>query len=104
MCCTRLAGNAGPPKIAKIRHLETIAQLCQAISSQLRHLSTIGKKTLLNASVSPTCPHSMVNFALLDPEIRWRVCGTQANFNGFRVLAALLHSTRVVGVSETLRL
>jgi len=29
---------------AKNRHLDTIAQLCRAISSQLRHVSTIGKK------------------------------------------------------------
>ena len=28
----------------KDRHLGTIAQLCRAISSQLRHVSTIGKK------------------------------------------------------------
>jgi len=44
----------------KIRHLGTIAQLCQAVSSQLRHVSTIGKK-LLNSNISPTCPHNMVN-------------------------------------------
>ena len=44
MCCTRLAGNAGPKKVAKNRHLGTIAQLCRTISSQLRHASTIGKK------------------------------------------------------------
>ena len=31
-------------KSSKIRHLGTIAQLCRAISSQLRHISTIGKK------------------------------------------------------------
>jgi len=31
-------------KVAKTRHLGTIAQLCRAISSQLRHVSTIGKK------------------------------------------------------------
>jgi len=31
-------------KIAKIGHLGTIAQLCRAISSQLRHISTIGKE------------------------------------------------------------
>ena len=30
-------------KVAKNRHLGTIAQLCRAISSQLRHVSTIGK-------------------------------------------------------------
>ena len=28
--------------------------------------------------------------------------GTPANFNGFRVLAALLHGTLVVGVSQIL--
>jgi len=50
-CRTQLAGNAGC-KSLKIRHLSTIAQLCPAISSQLRHLSTIGKK-LLNSNISP---------------------------------------------------
>jgi len=35
MCCTWLAGNAGPKKSPKICHLGTIAQLCRAISSQL---------------------------------------------------------------------
>jgi len=44
----------------------------------------------------------MVNFGLLMAEICWRVWGTPANFNGFCVLAALLHSTLVVGVSQTL--
>ena len=34
-------------------------------------------------------------------EICWRVWGTPANFNGFRVLAALLNCTLVVGVSQT---
>jgi len=45
----------------------------------------------------------MVNFGLLPAEICSRVWGTPANFNGFRVLAALLHGTLVVGVSQTLR-
>ena len=31
------------------------------------------------------------------------VSGTTVNFNGFRVLTALLHGTLVVGVSQTLR-
>jgi len=31
MCCTQLAENAGPKKVAKNRHLGTIAQLCRAI-------------------------------------------------------------------------
>jgi len=42
-CCTRLAENTGPKKVAKNRHLGTIAQFCRAISSQLKHVSTIGK-------------------------------------------------------------
>ena len=44
MCGTRLAANTGRKKVTKNRHLGTIAQLCWAISSQLRHVSTIGKK------------------------------------------------------------
>jgi len=43
----------------------------------------------------------MVYFGLLTAEIRWRVWGIPANFNGFRILAALLHGTLVVGVSQT---
>jgi len=42
-CGTRLAENTGRKKSPKIRHLGTITQLCRAISSQLRHVSTIGK-------------------------------------------------------------
>ena len=43
----------------------------------------------------------MVNFDPLTAEICWRVWGTHANFNVFRVLAVLLHGTLVVGVSQT---
>ena len=50
-----------------------------------------------------TCPHNMVNFGPLAAEIGPVVWGTPANFNGFRVLAALLHGTLVVDVSQTLR-
>jgi len=45
----------------------------------------------------------MVNFGPLTAEIGSGVCGTPANFNEFRVLAALLHGSQVVSVSETLR-
>jgi len=38
----------------------------------------------------------MVNFGPLAAEIVSLVWGTPANFNGFRVLAALLHDTVVV--------
>jgi len=45
----------------------------------------------------------MVNFGPLAAEIVSLVWGTPGNFNGFRVLAVLLHGTLVVGVSQTLR-
>jgi len=93
-------GNIGG---AKLRHLCTIAQLCRAIiSSQLRHVSTIRKKNLLNSNISPTCLHNMVNFGLLTAEIGWWVWGTPANFNGFRVLASLLHRHRSTEINQTL--
>ena len=100
MCCTRLAGNTEPKNVAKNRHLRIIAQLCRAISLQLRHVSTTGKN-LLSCIISSRCPHNMMNFGLLAAENGPVVWGTPANFNGFRVLAALLHGTPVVGVSQT---
>jgi len=43
----------------------------------------------------------MVNFGPLATEIVSLVWGTPTNFNGFCVLAALLHGTLVVGISQT---
>ena len=43
----------------------------------------------------------MVNFGPVAVEIGSLVWGTPGIVNGFRVLAALLHGTLVVGVSET---
>ena len=45
----------------------------------------------------------MVNFGPLAAEIGPVVWGTPANFNGFHVLAALLHGSQIVGMSQTLR-
>jgi len=42
----------------------------------------------------------MVNFGPLAAEIDPVVWGTPANFNGFRVLAALLHGILLVGISQ----
>jgi len=61
------------------------------------------KKNLLNSNISSTCPHNVANFDPLVAEVDWWVWGTPANFNGFRVLAALLHGTLVVDISQTLR-
>jgi len=89
MCCTQLAGNTGRKSYTQNRHLCTIAQLCLAISSQLRHVWTIGKN-LLNSNISSRCPHNMAN--LIGPCIsgwnRSASLGTPENLNGFRVLAS----------------
>jgi len=102
MCCTRLAGNAGRKKIAKNSpsgHHRTA--LSGYIFATKAH--TDNREKLLNGSISPTCPYNMVNFGPLAAEIISLVWGTPANFNGFRVLAALLHGILVVGVTQTLR-
>ena len=51
------------------------------------------KKNLLSSNTSSTCPDNMVNFGPLTAEIGSGVWGTPANFNGFCILAALLHGT-----------
>jgi len=78
-----------------------MAQLCRDIYSQPRHILTI-RKRLLNSNISPIPAHNMVNFGQLTAEICWRVWGTPANMNGFRVLAALLHRRRLTEVNQTL--
>jgi len=49
------------------------------------------------------CIRNMMNLGPLAAEIGLPVWGTPANFNGFHVLAALLHGSQVVGISQTLR-
>jgi len=62
------------------------------------------KKNLLSSNISSTCSHNMVNFGPLAAEILSLVWGTPGNFNWFRVMAALLHGTLEVGVSQTAEL
>ena len=61
------------------------------------------RKKIVKQQYLPTCPYNVVNFGPLAVEIVSLVWGNPANFNGFRVLAALLHGTLVAGVSQTLR-
>jgi len=57
----------------------TIAQLCRAISSQLRHISTIRKKNWLNNNISPICSYNTVHFGPLAADIGSSVWGTAYN-------------------------
>jgi len=71
-----------------------------AISSQLRHVSTIGKKLVKQQYL----PHRSLQYGELRPTSGWDrfvSLGNPANFNGFRVFAALLYGTLVVGVSQS---
>jgi len=66
MCRMRLAGNAGvagPKESPKMHHLGTIAQLCRAMSSQLRHVSTIEK----NIVKQQCLPHVASQYVELRP-------------------------------------
>jgi len=89
--CMRLAGNTGRKKIAKnspsAHHRTALSGYIFATKAH------IDKRKKLNSSISPTCPHNMVNFGPA-PEIGSLVSGTPANFNGFRVLASLLQRRR----------
>jgi len=62
----------------------------------------LGKK-LLSINTCSTCPNNMVNFGLIAAAIDPVVWGTTANFNGFRLLAALLHGSQELGISQTVR-
>jgi len=57
------------------------------------------RKNLVKQQYLLYIPHNMVNFSPLAAEIVSLVWGTPGDFNGFRVLAVLLHGTLVVGVS-----
>jgi len=67
MCCTRLAESTGRKNDAKNRHVGTIAQLCRAISSQLRRVSTIGKKLVKQRYLL----HMTLQYGLLRPTSGW---------------------------------
>jgi len=83
MCCTQLAIQDAKND-AKNRHLRTIAQFSRAISSQLRHESTIWKKLVKQQYVLHMSPQ-YGELRLITAEICWRLWGTPANFNGFGV-------------------
>ena len=89
MCCTWLAENTGRKYEAKNRHLCTIPQLCQAISLQIRHVSTIGKKLVKQQYLFHMSPQYCELRPTIAAEIVSGVWGTPATFNGFRVLLSI---------------
>ena len=69
-----------------------------------RHVSTIRKKNLLNSNISSTV-HMSSQYGELRPTSGWdrfSLGRIPANFNGFRVLASLLHRRRSMDVNQSL--
>jgi len=93
-----LAENTGHKK-SPLRHHRTSLSGC---IFSIKACIDNRKKNVLNSNTS-SCPHNMVNFGLVTAEIGLPVWATPANFNAFRVMAALLHGTLVVGISQTLQ-
>ena len=101
-CCMRLAEKTECKKVAKNRHLGTIAQLCRAISSQLRHVSTIGKKLVKQRYVL----HMSPQYGQLRPTSGWdrlTSLGYPCKFQLVSCLGSVTARHLVVGVSQTLR-
>jgi len=87
MHCTRLAANTGRQKSPSRHHRTTLSGHIFATKACIDNQ----EKNLLSTNTSSTCPDNMVNFGPLTAEIGSGVWGTPTNFNGFCVLAALLH-------------
>jgi len=77
----------------KNRHLSTIARICRAISSQLRHVSSIGKKLVKQQYLL----QMSLQYGELLPSDGWdRLAGLghPVLFQRYHVLAALLHGSQ----------
>ena len=98
----RLAGSTGRKNDAKNWHLCTVTQICQDVSSQLRHVWTIGK-TLVKQQCVPHMPAEYGEIGPLAAEIGSVVWGTPTNFNGFHVLPLLLQRRRSPEANQTFR-
>ena len=97
MRCTWLAANTGQ----KNRHLGTIAQLCRAISSQLRHVWTIGKSVKQRYLL-----YVSWKYGKLWPTNGWDRFGSLGHpckFQRVLRLGRVTARTLALGVSKTLR-
>ena len=95
-CCTRLAEIQDAKKSG--HHRTTLSDYIFATKAHIDNRKKYVKQEYLLYMSS--------QYGELQPTSGWDLfvsLGTPTNFNGFRVLAALLHGTLVMGVSQTLR-
>ena len=96
MCCTRLAANTGHKKSPSGHHRTTSS----AISSQLRHVSTIGKKLVKQQYLL----HMSAQYGELRPTSGWDRSGSLGHpckFQRVSRLGSLTARTLVGGVNQT---
>jgi len=80
----QLAGNAGPKKSPKIRHLRMIAQLCPTMSKRALVAKIIRKK-LLNSNVS----HTFSQHGELRPTSGWDLLASLGHPSTFQLVSPL---------------
>jgi len=96
--CMRLAENTGPKNSPSGHHRTTLSGYIFATNARIDNPKKLVRQQYLL--------HMSSQYGELRPTNGWDrlpVWGTQAHFNGFHVLAALLHCTVVMGVSHTLQ-
>jgi len=59
------------------------------------------ENNLLNGNTFFICSRNMVSVGPLTVEICWRVLGTRAYFNGFRIFVSSLHRRRLTEINQT---
>jgi len=96
MCCARLAEYTGCKKSPKVRHLSTIAQLCWVVSSQPRHVLTIGKKLVKPQYLL----HMSSQYGKLQPTNGWDRFSCLEHPSKFQ---RLLHLAFVTAVTSLIR-
>jgi len=95
MCRMRLTDNTGRKNSPSAHHSTSLSGYIFATKEYIDN-----RKNLLhsNRPIFSTCSH----FGQLTAQIGWRVWGTPANFNGFRVFPSLLHRRRSTEINRTL--
>jgi len=104
MCCKRIVENTGRKKSRKIAiwaPSHNFVELLGYIFATDARIDNL--KKMLSSNMSSRLSNNMVNLGPLAAETGLPAWGTPANFNGFLILAAILHGNQVVGVSQTLR-
>ena len=98
MCCMRLAESTGCKKSASAHHHSTLSDYIFANKACIDNRKT----NLLKSNISSMSPQ----YGELQPTSGWdQLPGLgqhHSNFNGFRVLASLLHRCRSTEVNQTL--